>query len=126
MVNSLELIKEHEAQLANVFGMLLVVFKPAAKTACGEEYLAGFGTVAVGLFAREGVVGNLLKEAFAKANTGDTEAPDIEVACNGKKNDGGDAHDIGAVAADTVGFHALPNVALEDAGKPLAKKRDFQ
>ena len=44
----------------------------------------------------------------------------VEVTAEDDEDDGGDAHDVSAVAADAVGFHALADIAFEDVGKAFA------
>ena len=45
--------------------------------------LAGGGVVAMRFFAREGIVGDFLEDAFAHADGGNGQAADIEVAAEG-------------------------------------------
>jgi len=51
---------------------------------------------------------------------------DVEVAAEDDEDDGGDAHDVGAVSADTIGFHALAEVAFEDVGEAFAEERNIE
>ena len=51
---------------------------------------------------------------------------DVEVAAEDDEDDGGDAHDVGAVTADTIGFHALAEVAFEDVGEAFAEERNVE
>lgn len=61
MVNGLELIEKHETELANVVGVLVIVFKAAAKTASGEEHLAGGFVVAMRFLAGECFAGDFVE-----------------------------------------------------------------
>ncbi len=65
MVQRLELIKEHEAEFANMLGMALVVLETATKTARSDQDLASVGIVAMWLFAGKGIACDFLKETFA-------------------------------------------------------------
>jgi hypothetical protein len=125
MVHRLQLIEEHQAEFANVFRMPLIVLETPAKTAGGNEHLASFGTVAVRLLAGEHVTCNFLEQSFAEADARNGEQTDIEIASEGKEDEGGDGHDVGTVSADAVSFHALANIALEEIGKALAKQGEF-
>ena len=51
---------------------------------------------------------------------------DVEVAAEDDEDDGGDAHDVGAVSADTIGFHALAEVAFENVGEAFAEERNVE
>jgi len=109
-----------------VFGVALIVFEAAGKAARADDHLAGFGVVAMRLFAGEGFAGDFLEDAFADADGGDEELTDVEVTAEDDKDDGGDAHDVGAVAADTVGFHAFADIAFEDVREAFAEERDVK
>lgn len=126
MVDGLELIEEHEAEFADMLGMALIVIETAAKAARGDEDLAGFGAVAMRFLTGEGVAGNFLEKAFAESDAGNDKGADIEVTREGDENKRGHGHDVGTVAADAVGLHALSDIALEKLGEPLAKQRDFE
>src|SRR5208337_3915967 len=126
MMNRLQLIEEHQAEFADVLGVLLIVNHAAGKTASAEKHLAGLDAVAVRLLAGKGFVSNFLGDAFAYAHGRDQELADIEVAAEDHEDDGGNAHDIGAVAAHSVGLHALAKIALQDIGQALAQKRNIK
>src|SRR6516164_9728213 len=79
VVNGLKLIKEHEAEFANVFGVALVVFEASAVGAGANEDLARLVVVAMRFFAGEGFACNFLQQAFANADTGDEKALNVEV-----------------------------------------------
>ena len=112
MVQRLELVKEHEAELANMLGVALVVFQAAAETARTDQYLASVGIVAMRLFAGEGIASDFLKETFAEADAGYGKGADVEITAEGDEDQGGNGHDIGAIAADSISFHARANIAL--------------
>jgi hypothetical protein len=120
MVERLEVIEEHDAEFANMFGVTLVVFETAGEAARANDHLTGFGGVAVRFLAGEGFAGDFLEDAFADADGGDKELTDVEVAAEDDEDDGGDAHDVGAVAANAVRFHALADIAFEDVGEAFA------
>jgi len=80
----------------------------------------------VRFLAGEGVAGDFLEDAFANADGGDEEVVNVEIAAEDDEDDGGDAHDVGAIAADAVGFHALAEVAFEDVGESLAQERNVE
>jgi len=61
MMNSLELIKEHEAEFADMFGVLLIVLQATAKASRGKKHLARFGIIAMRLLARESFVRDFLE-----------------------------------------------------------------
>ena len=124
MVQRLEMIEEHDGEFAGVFGVALIVFEAAGEAAGADKHLAGLGVVAVRFLAGEGIAGDFLEDAFADANGGNEEVVNVEIAAKDDKDDGGDAHDVGAVAANAVGFHALAEVALEDVGEALAQERN--
>jgi len=126
MMNRLQVIEEHKSEFANMLGMALVVVETAAKTTGGDEQLASIGVVTMGLFAGEGVAGNFAKQAFAETDAGNGEGVNVEIAAKGDEDERGHGHDVGAIAADAVSLHAGSNVAFEDVGEALAKKRNFQ
>ena len=109
-----------------MFGVALIVFEAAAKATCAEEHLARGSVVAVRFFSRKGLASNLLQKAFANTDSGNGERTNIEIAAERGKDDGGDAHNVGAVAPHAVGFHTLADVATENVGKALAKERQLQ
>ena len=125
MVERLKLIEEHEAEFADMLGVALIVIEAAAETAGGHENLAGFGVVAMGLFARKGVAGDFLENTFAEADTGNGKGADVEIAAESNEDEGGDSHNIGAIAADAVGFHTGAHIATEDVWKTFAQQRNF-
>jgi len=120
VVHRLKLIEQHEAEFADVFGVLLVVLQAAAEIPRREQHAAGFRIVAMRLLAREGFIRGLQQQSLANAHAGDHEAPDIEVARDSEENDGGDGHDVGAVAAHAIGLHAIAQVALQNIGQAFA------
>lgn len=126
MVDRLELIEEHDAEFADVLGVLLIVIEAAAEGACSGKNLARFHIVAVWLLAGECVTGNFVQQAFADTDTGDDEAANIQVAAENGKNNGGDAHNVGAIAANAIRLHAGAQITLKNIGKALAKKRKIQ
>ena len=126
VVERLKVIEEHEAEFTNVLRVALIVLETAGEAAGADEHLAGFGGVTVRFLAGESVAGDFLDDAFADADGGDEELANVQIASEDDKDDGGDAHDVCAVAADTVGFHALAEIAFEDVGKALAKERDVE
>jgi len=71
MMQRLEVIEEHDAEFADVFGVALIVIEAAGEAARADNHLPGFGVVAVRLLAREGVAGDFLENAFADADGGD-------------------------------------------------------
>ncbi len=122
----LQLIKKHEAEFADVLGVLLVILEAATKAAGAEEQLSGLDVVAMRFLAGKGIAGNLLKETFADTDGGDKEVADVQIAAESDEDDGGNAHDIGAVAANAVGLHAVAKIAFQDIGEAFAQKRNFQ
>ena len=126
MMQRLEVIEEHEAEFADVLGVALIVFESPSEAAGAEEHLAGFGAVAVRLLPGEGVAGNFLKDAFADADGGNEELANVEIAAEDDEDDGGDAHNVGAIAANAIGFHALADILLEDVGQAFAEKRNVE
>lgn len=121
MVQRLELVKEHEAQFANMLGVALVVLETATETACADQNLARFGIVAMWLFARESIAGDFLEETFAKADAGYGKGADVQIAAESDEDQSGDGHDISAIAADTIGFHARANITLQNVWQAFAK-----
>src|SRR5450755_817185 len=123
MMSRLELVEEEDAELADVLGMRLVVSQAAGETARAHQELPSCGIVAMRLFSRKGFAGDLLEQAFANADAGDAESAQIQVAAEGDEGDGGNAHDVGAIAAHRVGLHALAHVPLQNGGQTLAQER---
>src|ERR1700693_563205 len=113
-------MKEHQTEFAYVSRVTLIVLEPSAEAASPEEHLARGGVVAVRFFSRKGLASDLLQKAFAKADSWDGERTNIEVAAERGKDDGGDAHNVGAVATNAVGFHTLADVTFENIWKALA------
>jgi hypothetical protein len=126
MMQWLEVIEEHDAELADVLGVALIVFEAAGKAASADDHLAGFGVVAVRFLAGESFASDFLNNALTDADRGDEELPDVEIAAEDDEDDGGDAHDVGAVAANTVGFHAFAEIAFQDVGEALAQERNIE
>jgi hypothetical protein len=126
MVNRLQLIEEHQAEFADVFGVLLIVLEATAKTASGEKHLTRSGIVAVRFLAGESLARDFREQTFADADTRNDKAANVQITAKGEKDDGGDAHDVGAVAANSIGLHACAEVAFEEVGKAFAKEREFE
>src|ERR1700686_4401348 len=105
-----------------MLGMGLVAVQASREGSGAGNDLARCSVVAVRFFSRESVVGDFLENAFAKADGGDGHAADIQIAAESEKRDGGNTHDISAVAAHTVSLHALANIAVEDVGEALAQE----
>src|SRR5580692_8287921 len=126
MMQRLEMIEEHDAEFTDVLGVALVVFKAAGEAARADEHLPRFGGVTVRLLAGESFAGNLLDDAFPDADGGNEKLANVEIAAEDDEDDGGDAHDIGAVAADAVGFHAFAEIAFKDVGQAFAQKRNIE
>jgi hypothetical protein len=126
MMQRLQVIEEHEAEFADVFGVALIVFEAASEAAGAEEHLARFGVVAVRFLAGEGFAGNFLENAFADADGGNQEVVDVEIAAEDDEDDGRNAHDVGAVTADSIGFHAIADIAFQNVGKTIAQERNIE
>ena len=126
MVNRLQLIEEHQAEFADVFGVLLIVLEATAKTASGKKHLTRSGIVAVRFLAGESFARDFREQTFADAHTRNDKAANIQITAKGEKDDGGDAHDVGAVAANPIGLHACSEVTFEEVGNALAKEREFE
>ncbi len=109
-----------------MLGVLLIVFEAAAKAASGEKHLAGLRIVAMRFLAREGFARDFIEESFADADTGNHEAANVQIAAEDEKYDGGDTHDVGAIAANSEDFHAIAEIALEKIRKALAEERKFK
>jgi hypothetical protein len=126
VMEGLQVIEKHQAEFADVFGMAHIVFEAAGKAAGADKHLARFGAVAMRLLAREGFAGNFLNDAFADPDGGNEELANVEIAAENDKNDGGDAHDVGAISGDAIGFHETAEIALQDVGEEFAKKRNIE
>jgi hypothetical protein len=124
VMERLEVIEEHEAEFADVLGVTLIVFEAAREAAGADEHLAGFGVVAVRFLAGESFAGDFLNNALADADGGNQKLADVEIAAEDDEDDGGDAHDVGAVAPNTIGFHALAEIAFQDIGEALSQERN--
>ena len=122
----LQPVEKQNAQLANVLGVCLVVFETAREASGAGDYLASRGVITVGLFPRESVVRNFLEDPFADTNSGNGHAADIQVTAQSNQRDGGNAHDIGAIATHGVGFHSLADIALQNVGQAVAQERQLQ
>jgi hypothetical protein len=122
-VNGLQLVEELKAQFADVFRMLLIVFEPAREAARSDEQLAGGAVVAMRLCTGKSLVRDFLEKPFANPDTRNGKDAQVQIARQSDKRNGGDAHDVRAVAADTVGLHALAHVALENVWQTLAQER---
>src|SRR5690242_15849588 len=105
--------------------MLLIVFEPARKAARSHEQLASGAIVTMRLFTGKGLVRDFLEKPLADANSRDGKEPQIQIAPQCDKSDGGNAHDIGAVAPHAVGLHALACIPLENARQALSQERKF-
>src|SRR6266850_4545180 len=102
-----------------MLGVALIVFETAAEAAGADEHLARFSGVTVRFFAGKGFAGYFLDDTFADADSGNQELANVEVAAEDDEDDGGYAHDVGAIAADAVGFHALANITFQNIGETL-------
>ena len=122
-MHGLQLVKKLKAQFANMFRMLLIVFKPARKAARSHKQLASGAIITMRFLAGKSLVRDFLEKAFADADSRDRKEPQIQIAPQREKRDGGDAHDVGAVAAHPVGLHALTRVALENVRQTFAQER---
>ena len=77
VMQRLEVIEEHDGECADVLGVALIVFEAAGEAAGAEEYLAGFGGIAVRFLTGEGFAGNFLEDAFTDPDGGNQELADI-------------------------------------------------
>jgi hypothetical protein len=109
-----------------VFGVLLIVLEAAAKAASGEKHLARRGIVAVRLLAGESFARDFREKTFADADTRNDKAANIQITAEGEEDDGGNAHDVGTIAANSIGFHASADVAFEEVREALAKEGKFE
>src|ERR1700726_2106892 len=114
MMRGLQTVEKKNAEFADMLGVGLVAVQTAREGSGAGNNLAGRSVVAMRFFSRESVVGDFLQNAFAKADGGDGHAADIQIAAESQKCDGGNAHDVGTVAAHSVSLHALAHIALED------------
>ena len=71
-------------------------------------------------------MGDFLEDAFAKADGGNGHAADIQIAAESEEGDGGNAHDVGAIAAHGVSLHALADIALENVWQAIAQEGKLQ
>lgn len=117
VVDRLQLIEEHQAEFADMLRVALIVFQAAAEAARGNEHLTCIGAVAVRFLPGECVPRNFLQQAFSKADARNCEQTNIEVAAQGKKDEGGNRHDIGTISANAVSLHALADVKLQKVGE---------
>src|ERR1700692_4688116 len=109
-----------------MFGVSLIAIQAARKGSGAGNDLACGGVVAVRFLSGESVVGDFLENAFAKADGGDGHAADVQIAAKREESDGGNAHDVGAVAAHGVSLHALTNIAPEYVWEAFAQERQLQ
>src|ERR1700719_2980973 len=116
MMHRLQSVEEENAQFTDMLGMSLVAIQTPREGPGAGDDLARRSIVAVRFFSRESVVGDFLENTFAKADGGDGQAADIQIAAESEKRDGGNTHDVGPVAAYTVSLHALADIAPEDVG----------
>ena len=121
----LQLVKELKTQLAHVLRVPLIVFEPASKATRPHEQLTRGAAVAVRLFARERFVRDSLQKPLAHADPRDGKEPQIQVASEVDKNNGGDAHHVGAVSAHPISLHAIVHVALEHVGQTLPQQGEL-
>ena len=126
VMHRLQLIKKLEADFANVFRVAAVAVEAAGKNSRSAEHLARFGIVSVRFFAREGFAGDLAEETFPNSDTGNRKRAEIQVTAKRKKDQTGNPHDIGAIAADAIDFHARIYVASKKIGETLAEKRKLK
>ena len=105
-----------------MFGVAAIAVEAAGESASADEELAGVGVVAVRLFARERFARDFAEESFTNAHTWNRERPQIQITAERDEDQSGDAHNVGAVAANAVGFHAGVDVAAEQIREALAEK----
>src|SRR5580704_11939191 len=126
VMHRLQLIEEHDAELAYVLGMLLVVFQSARKCASAEQDLPLGGVVAMRLFARKRLARNFLQQAFADADAGNREGAKIQITPDHDEDDRGDADDVGTIPPYGIRLHALADIAFENSAQAFAQQRKLQ
>src|SRR5215470_2096422 len=124
-MHGMQLIKELQAQFANVLGVLLVIFQAACKTARSQEQLARRAVVAVWLLARKSFMRDFLQKPLADANARHGQKAKIQVTSQSDERDGRDAHDVGAIPPNSVSFHTLANVPLQNGRQSLLEEGQF-
>src|SRR5579859_5055088 len=117
MMNRLQLIEELQAEFANVFGVAAIAVEAAREDASSAEQFARMSVVAMRFLAGEYFTGDFAKQAFAEPDARNGEGVEIQVAAECEKDETGDSHDVGAVAAHAVDFHARFDIAAQQIGK---------
>src|ERR1700692_3428015 len=123
MMRRLQTVEKNNAEFADMLGVGLIAVQTAREGPGAGNDLTGRSVVPVRFFSRESVVSDFLENAFAKADGGDGHATNIQIAAEGEERDGGDAHDVGAVAAHGGSAHALADIASQDVWQAVAQER---
>src|ERR1700737_4984657 len=126
MMRGLQTVEKKNAEFTDMLGVGLIAIQAARESSGAGNDLAGRSVVAVRFFSGESVVGDFLENAFTNANRGNGHGADIEISAESQERDGGDAHDVGAVAAHRVSLHALADTAPQDVGQAVTQKRKLQ
>src|SRR6267142_3105375 len=126
VMHRLKLVEQLQAQFANVFGVTAVAVQTAGEGARADKKLARVGVVAMRLLAGKGFTRDFPEEAFANANAGNRKRAQIQVAAQRDENQSGDAHDVGAIAADAKRFHSRFDVAFQEVRQSFAQERKLE
>src|SRR2546430_14562665 len=125
-MNGLKLVEQLQAQLADVFRVAAIAVEAPRKNASANKKLARRRIVTMRLFAGERFARNFTKQSFANADARNGKRAQIQIAAKRDENQSGDAHDVGAIAADTECLHTRFDVATKQIRQAFAEKRKFK
>ncbi len=106
--------------------MAAIAVEAARKNASAYQKLARRRIVTMRLLARERFARNFTKQSFANADARNGKRAQIQISAERDENQSGDAHDVGAIAADTECLHARFDVTAKQIREAFAEKRKFK
>src|SRR2546430_5904088 len=125
-MNGLKLVEQLQAQLADVFRVAAIAVEAPRKNASANKELARRRIVTMRLLAGERFVRNFTKQSFANADARNGKRAQIQIAAERDEDQCSNAHDVGAIAADTECLHARFDVAAKQIRQAFAEKREFK
>src|SRR5437660_105259 len=106
MMHRLKLVEQLNAQLPNVFRVLLLVSKASCKTARPYQQLPRRSVVMMRFLARERVTSDVIQQSLAHAHSGNAKRSQVQVAPQGDQRERGNSHHVRSVSP-----HPIPAAA---------------
>src|SRR5256885_4775564 len=125
-MNGLKLVEQLQAQFADVLRVAAIAVEAARKNASANKEVGRRRGGAMGLLAGERFARNFAKQSFANADARNGKRAQIQIAAERDEDQCSNAHDVGAIAADTECLHARFDVAAKQIRQAFAEKREFK